>query len=638
MIGIRDTLTLAMTKTRTRKVRTLFTIVIAGLLFSFIMTVLLVTQGFFQGAERLNKQAMTGRYIIGASAPFTMNTPSNPYSDKEVIARAQKLYDERVNEMKQEAKRVGLEFDPSSEPKPYTIIDTTTGEKTLSTDSKIGQQLMAEVNAKNTPQVTLDKLKTIATPYHPTALYEISSVRPSDGMMTEMVQGKESFDTDAAKRNSFTGAPTDVQDVTLAPQGLVSLYMLKDHGWSPASDEIPVVVTQKRAAKLLDFAMPTGSVSASQKLNYMQELRQKAKNLTFSVCYRNSVSLDQIGQAQMVAKEIAANKGKSDYVKPTLIYGTPDPTTCAPAPVLSDTRPADEKALTTKQQDFKRKFGVAVDPIQRKVTYHVVGIAPNSMYDTENMSFGFGDLISTIFATQSFRFAIPQEMYSQLPSRTTYDTIFAKDTVGNPLMGMGGSVFAEFASADQARAFSKNESCSMSMMGECLPKEKQVMLTPFGSNSLGIDDAKKGVDTFLFWLTVVIVALAAIISSLTIGRMIADGRRETAVFRAIGFKRLDIAQVYTTYTLLLCVGISVVSIAIALVVVLIADQSLWVPITTSAQLALGLSDSKDAIHLIGVSPAFGWVTGAVFLSGLLGMALPLLRNIRRNPIRDMRDE
>ncbi|MFZ1257877.1 MAG: ABC transporter permease [Candidatus Saccharimonas sp.] len=644
MIGLGDTLTLAITKTRTRKVRTIFTIIVAGLLFSMILTILLVTQGFFQGAERLNKQAMTGRYIINAVPAFSFTTSAgNPYADSEAVAKAQRLYDARITAMKAEAKRLGIEFDPSSEPKPYVIGDPAIGEKVLNNDSPIGREMMAEVDARRNPQMTLDRLKKIAAPYQPTAFYQTFTVRPKDGTMTEMVGGKEAFEYNTAKsRNAMTGAPVDVQDVTLAPQALVSLYVLRDHGWTPASGTVPVVVTQKRAAQLLEFAMPTGSVSAKQKLDYMQQLRQKAKGLTFSVCYRNTVSQEQIAQAQMVAKDIANNKNNPNYMKPEVIYGLPDPAACAPAPVLSDKRSSADKALAVKQNEFKRQFGAVVDADQRKITYQVVGIAPNSMYDSTSFSLGIGSMVSSMLASQTFRFAIPEELYNQLPDKAALDTVFAKNPGGAgtsyDFMGGMGAVYAEFANADQARSFSKNESCTYSFSGECLPKDKQVMLNPFGSNSLGIADAKKGVSQFLFWLTVVIVGLAAVIASLTIGRMIADGRRETAVFRAIGFKRFDITQIYVAYTLLICLGIVAMSTLIALLIASLLDAAWWVDITSEAQLALGLSGSNDAIRLVGFSPEFAGVILAIFVSGLVGMALPLIRNIRRNPIRDMRDE
>lgn len=46
MIAINDATLLALTKLKTRKVRTLFTIIVAGLLFSGVFAVLLISQDF----------------------------------------------------------------------------------------------------------------------------------------------------------------------------------------------------------------------------------------------------------------------------------------------------------------------------------------------------------------------------------------------------------------------------------------------------------------------------------------------------------------------------------------------------------------------------------------------------------------
>lgn len=164
------------------------------------------------------------------------------------------------------------------------------------------------------------------------------------------------------------------------------------------------------------------------------------------------------------------------------------------------------------------------------------------------------------------------------------------------------------------------------------------MLAPFGSNSLAIDDAKRVIDNVIVVFTLIVMAIAGLIAGLTIGRTIADGRRETAVFRAIGFKRLDISQVYITYTLLLCMGIILISFGIGYGVALLVDSLNWVGATVTAQISLGATDSQQQFRFVGMSSKLLWVVAAIVASGLLGMMLPLIRNVRRSPIRDMRDE
>ena len=204
-------------------------------------------------------------------------------------------------------------------------------------------------------------------------------------------------------------------------------------------------------------------------------------------------------------------------------------------------------------------------------------------------------------------------------------------------MGSGGQYFAEFANATDARNFAKNESCQYGMTG-CEPRSKYFVMTPFGSNSIGLDEVKRGVSVVLLWATGVVTILAAIIAGLTIGRTIADGRRETAVFRAIGFKRMDINQIYMTYTLLLCLRIAIFALLIGLGAALLLHANFWIDTTIQAQLALGVFDPGTQFSFVGFTPKVLAIVGAILLAGVAGMAIPLLRNTARNPIRDMRDE
>jgi len=171
-----------------------------------------------------------------------------------------------------------------------------------------------------------------------------------------------------------------------------------------------------------------------------------------------------------------------------------------------------------------------------------------------------------------------------------------------------------------------------------MPVDKPFFITPFGSNSIALDDAKNAVASAVFWITAVVTLIAAIIAGLTIGRTIADGRRETAVFRSIGFKRFDISQVYITYAILLCLFIALFAVLTGIVTAFVVNGALWLDTTLQAQLALGLYDSNQQFSYVGISPRLFIVVLAALAAGLIGMIIPMLRNVRRNPIRDMRDE
>ncbi len=634
MIRLRDALTMAMTKRRARKVRTALTVAVAGILFGAVMAVAMVTDGAFKSVDAMTKKSMTGRYII--SGTVVPRDSMAMTEDPVLIAKADAEYKRIVAAKKAEAKRLGLEYDSAQEVLP---VDKTGDRQSLSFQSPIAQTVLSEAIKAKYPAPTFDDFKRFAQSYHPSRYYNATFARPANGNISEMKLDRESFDA-SPDSTSQMSSPADLQETTIVPKALLAAYMLPAPAWRPESGHIPVVVSQKRAAELAKFPAPKKDAPAQERLNYANDLRTRVNGKTFTACYRNTVSTQQIGQAINTAKEIDAHKNDKQYQKPALIYGTPDPTTCGAATIVRDVRTAAEKQMADKQRQFDKTFGEEVEPLQQKLTYEVVGVSPNGWADSGmEMSMGMGDMITSILMSQTFRFAIPAELYDSMPSKATYRDALNTETQDNRMAFMTPptSYYAEFSSAVDARNFAKNESCQYGGSG-CMPKTKPFMMTPFGSNSIALDEVKSSVNRSLLWAIGVVTVIAVLIAGFTIARTIADGRRETAVFRAIGFRRIDITQIYTTYTLLLCLDIAIFALLLGGAVALYVNQRLWLDATVKTQLALGIYDASVRFSFIGLSRELLYIVAAIFTAGIIGMAIPLLRNVRRNPIRDMRDE
>ena len=634
MIRLGDAVLLAATKLRARKIRTTFTILIAGLLFGLVAGIIIVSDGALGSAEHLTKQSMTGRYIVSG---MTMQNgdQSGIYTDATLISKAQAEYTKLIADKKAEAKRLGIDYDASQDPNPVETID---GVKSVSMASPIGRRLINEKIAEQLAGYRYEDFEKLSASYSPIGVYETTMVRPNDGALTEMKKGVEKFDSDtkSVATTESTTSP-DINEQQIVPEALVSNYIIKNNSWKPENGTVPVVVSLKRAATITGMPAPSNDAPASTRLSYVNDIRKQAVGKTFTACYRNSVSQAQITQAVTVAKEVEAHKNDKTYQKPSLIYGTPDPSSCGQATVVRDVRTSEEKTLNDKTLAFKRTFGEVVDPLQKKLTYEIVGIAPNTWADTD-MSLGFNikDIVMGMFMTSGFRMAIPAEMYNDMPNKAEFASMLTQDSAQGDQYGFS-TFYAEFSSADTARTFAKNESCQFTFTG-CEPKEKHFYISPFGTNSIALDDARNGIMTATVWIIGVVTLIAAVIAGLTIGRTIADGRRETAVFRAIGFKRFDISQVYTTYTLLLSLLVGVFALLVGLSIALAVNHSLWLDTTVQAQLALGIFDPSQKFTYISIGWRLLLVIAASLLAGVLGMLVPLLRNVRRNPIRDMRDE
>ena len=636
MIRFGDAVVLAFTKLRARKVRTIFTIIIAGLLFGVVATITFISDGALGSVEKLTKESMTGRYIVsGMAQSFFDTTPY--YTDPELIQKALAEHKQLVADKKAEAKRLGIEYDTSQDPSP---VETVNGAQSLSYASAIATRLINEKAAAQKEGYRYGDFQTIANPYQPKATYATTLLQPKNGSLSEMKKGLESFTSEqkTTPQQMMSGPSPDINEQQLVPEALVSNYIMTNNTWRPESGTIPVVVSQKRATEITGYGAPSKDAPVDVRLSYVNNLRAKALGKTFDVCYRNTVSAEQITSAIATAKEIENHKNDKNYQKPALIYATPDPASCGAAVVSRDVRTKQEKDYANKQLEFDRKFGHVVDPVQMKLTYEVVGVAPNTWADTD-MSLGFTikDMVATIFMTNGFRLSIPQHMYNTMPTKATFAAALSEAPSEQQQSYGMETFYAEFATADHARAFAKNESCQYGMNG-CEPKEKHFNITPFGSNSIALDEMRKGITTILLWVTAIVTIIAAVIAGLTIGRTIADGRRETAVFRAIGFKRFDISHVYMAYTIMLSLIVALFALGVGLMIATLTHNGLWLDTTLQAQLTLGIYDTKQTFSYVGITEKALLVIGAALLAGLIGMMLPLLRNVRRNPIRDMRDE
>lgn len=62
-------------------------------------------------------------------------------------------------------------------------------------------------------------------------------------------------------------------------------------------------------------------------------------------------------------------------------------------------------------------------------------------------------------------------------------------------------------------------------------------------------------------------------------------------------------------------------------------------ITGYAKVSFGVFDADERFSFIGVgSPLLAWLAVFILLTGVVAALPPLLRNIRRNPIKDMRSD
>lgn len=297
--------------------------------------------------------------------------------------------------------------------------------------------------------------------------------------------------------------------------------------------------------------------------------------------------------------------------------------------VTADTRTSDQKTHDAKQREFDLKYQTITEPVQKKLTLRVIGVSPsepnyNSMSTLEMLSMSVGG------ASLGGVWAIPEELVDQ----SVRDSIIPQagaDNIGNQVINKLN--LYEFPTADDAKNFVEQENCNGM---NCVRKP---MLFYYGSNSVLLDNLKENATKVLGIAGLVVAAVAAVIMMGMIGRVIADSRRETAVFRAIGAKRNDIRLIYTVYVLAFSFIIALLAIGLGLGVAAIISSTQEASLTVSARLMFIETTETSPFQLVALWPeALLMTVGAVLLTGFVAMQLPLARNLVRSPLKDMHDE
>lgn len=626
MIRLGDAATLALTKLRTRKIRTIVTVITASLLFSALVVAVLVTGGVIESSKRFTAGSLSERYIVSVQNFFTGD---DIYNNPDIQARAEQLQAKVIADKTAVAKRLGIEYDSKTEPVPVEKVSG--GEQYLNLEALATRWAVKEHNAKL--PTALDTTKQLADTYHPKTYYPVER-SVINGQIKSIKAGKEDFQE---KRSTNYHATPDVTAGWSYLDSSVVEPFLVDKKYLDAQTnktDMPIIAPYSKVETALGLEKLPKTATPAEQLKRINQVRELAATVTFTTCYRNSVSQSQIDDAVRVAKEIEKNKGNKEYKKPSLIYGLPKADECAAAPIISNTRSAEEKKLTDKQLQFSREFDTVVDPQQQKVTFRVVGISPNG-FDPTSISSVDGIIALVAGSSLQGMWVVPQGLYDAMPNKAEYARFYptAENTSNEAVFTPNPGQLVEFAKPEDAKAFVTEKGCSGM---DCSNKP---FLAYFGSNSVLIQDLTTNAAKALGVVGAIIGAVAALILMGMVGRVISDSRRETAVFRAIGAKRNDIRAIYTTYTIFLTLLISLAALVIGTAAALWIDSQFSTEATVRAQLTFVGADGSQQFHLIGVwGEALLLIVALVVAAGLVSMLLPLARNLARSPIKDMRDD
>lgn len=649
MIKLTDSLKLAYTKLRTRKIRLLVTVIVSALLFSILAAGSFVVQGVVASVESFSKEGFGDRYILNASNIIENN---NVFSDPALIDRAIILQKQQIAAKKAEATRLGLDYDSTSEQPVYQEMQGSSGkERLLNYSHPIAGQVLKEYFAQH-PSAGLPELQKVSQPYRPKVFHESismshgSSGDPTSGVLAVLKDGKEDFNT-GAHGNYFDpfqkGLSSFTSSWTLMSPGLLEPFTFDTKVNLPKDPNIiPVVAPYTAAEQLLGLKPLSATASEKDKLRRIKEVRTKARSITFSACYRNVSSNELVQNAVAQQKELLQNAGNKQYKKPDLIYDVPSEA-CGIVRVVRDVRSRDQKVHDARQLQFDQDFGKPI-PSQTKLNFQVIGIAPDPpgpQYGAISASGLFSSILSS---------SIGAGWYTPISYRDA-NPVIASLFGGSDSIEQSRLYYVELSNPRDLKHMIDKESCNpknpsspaeaqnFNPFSDCIMDGKKFILNPYGSSSVALDSVKKTFAKIFKIAALAVSFAAAVIMMGTLGRIIADSRRETAVFRAIGAKRLDIAQIYLTYILLLSALVAILAILIGYILARVLQSHYAGDMTARALIAFNAHDLTKHFNFYAWSlKDLMTIIGVVFAAGLGSASIPLLRNSRRNPIRDMRDE
>ena len=634
MLRILDASKLALTKLRTRKIRLTVTIIVAGLLFGVVVFGLTVLRASMTSIGRFSRDTMSTRYLLAYSnhnkdqSELFYNTPQD--AKDRILA----LHKQHIADKKAAAKALGVEYDEKSEEEPIMKINQDDS-GSLNRNSWAVKTFLRQYTDEKNP-LKPERIDAAAKRFGSSVTYRIQNVGGRDGSLDVMIGGREDF-----QRNK-EAVPEQLNELVSAAgyqeildESLLNYYFLP-HRAHAASNEIPVFISYNDAAVLLGKKPLPTTAQPQQHIERIRELRNEAGNITIQVCYRNNASSHLIQQA-LDQQRTAANKPKNEFdVKPSIEYALPAADSCGGAIVKKDNRSASEKMADEKLQKFNQQFSTEnITSQQAKLTYRVVGLLPDTAYGDDLKS----KLAGALNANMPSRWIIPKQTFEAGAAKTYLPNILT--TERQELSGgLSDTTIYEFIDAEHARAFYHATMCN----GQ--PKDKDLCVDgvsnftrPFGSNSLVIEELQQQLTPILWYSLLGVIGVAAFILMLTISRTVADSRKESAIFRALGATRLDIAQIYVMYTLLLAGLIALFAIAAGLIGAGAIDVLYSADFSTAARYIIMPRDLNTTFQLSTFDPLIiALAAVSIVAAALIGSILPLVRNTRRNPMKDMRDE
>ncbi|MBS7346746.1 MAG: ABC transporter permease [Candidatus Sacchiramonaceae bacterium] len=619
MLKIRDSVTLARTKFRTRRIRLTLSLVVISLLCSAVVLAFLVVDKSSQSLGQFANQGLNGRYLALVAGKnhsvFEAPTP-------ELVARAEKLYAEKVAQEKEIAREIGYQYYEDSATKPIMEY-ADPGSKYWNFSSEIAAQVLKEHVKEKTPLLNGAELEALLKSKNTKAVYEVGQLNLSGDISPFLNNQKEVDEKSSKEDNEKAQSLASYFGNMIGYDEALTQYFISEN-YSLEKGEIPILINYKTAEEMLNLKKLEKSATEQEKYNRIQLLRKDAAAIRQVVCWRNS----EANSLKMEARMASSNQNS-----PVEYDFSED--SCELPVVKSDTRTYQEKEAERIGIEYRKRIGEYSEPQSHRITFKVVGVMPDrpdSPYFEKMEDFLQAISLSTL--DTGYAPVVPRDLYENneisAEIREILETPVSAEYLS--LMTTDRGFVAEFNSADEMRDFIAENSCEQDYCGK-----NSLMIEPFSNNAMIISDARNYAMQLITYAILAVVAITVLLIFSVVNRIMSDARKETAVFRAIGYSRFEVAQIYIVYVSIYAV-ISTVLTGVIVLVATAVIKSLY-----EAQAGLYFTNffalkQPTEFVIVDFNPAVLLIFIPVLIVGLLASLIPLAINTRRSPLKNLRAE
>lgn len=592
-----DAYILARTKRKTRRIRTALVIFVSALLFAVLVFGSFVATGLQQSAQQFKDVGYNGRYLTTA---FPGGPPPYDFPAVEKDVKAQMDAELRTRKVKvDDTVRNGAEYQAELAKRISEILSVKEKERMQMVEQKVRSE------------------------FSPSAVYHMNTVDAFQGAELKTAEDDDPYLTQ--QKAVLEGKATAQQNKGWFDQDRPTFHHVEASMLTPlvrpgqslnwkAGDPYPVLMPYPYIAKLADESF--AKLSSQEKIDLYARLINEYTGKELAYCYRNSTAQEQVSTVLRHNKQAESDNDAATKSIPVTSCQNFDQALLKKAGLIEVTDPNAPKPLFP--------LPAAIPPLTQEVKVRIVGFVPTQDFGIS------GNIFDSLFTgVNTWQSPLP----AILPSE-----VVAQEILLQPQAAQGFTIspqqFYDFSNREAQKRFI-DSGCSGA---DCTSSDK-LFIMPFGSIKVALEGTFEDIMMVAKWVVLGVAIVAALMITMTISKVIADSRREIAVFRALGARRRDIAQIYFTYGMMLAASALVVAVVMAIVGALIFSAQFSAGVNAIMVNAVGAYTLETNTTLFAINWLWlGGIGGVLLVASLVGIAIPVLLSNRRNLVNVMRDE